>query len=226
MTAAMPDSDLAEYVRRSVARTRADRTARIMYRRTQDFGRVGAELAPEGGHARRWLGTVVGRVVKKVLSPMRELHAQGVIDFEPRRSELDFDGFRVFLDGDEGYIGMEREGWERARDADQFLALGGPLWLIDLLDDVVTAEVVDPNSGPVSPPSRPANSEHEAASLRNLIVSVRLKDEGASRLVLAITVDADGRIRRISHESELIGGTVRIDLCDYGQPRPLDSPVT
>jgi hypothetical protein len=152
-----------------------------------------------------------------------------VIDFDSKRSELDFDGLRVFLDGDAGYIGIGRDGWERAQDADQFLALGGPLWLIDLLDRVVTAEGIGADDGQhVTRPGLDRGLHGDTmASGRRFIATARQNDDDdePTSLALTITVDADGRIARVGHESEMVGGSVSIELYDYGRPQALDSPA-
>lgn len=215
-------AQVAEYLWHAVARTTDERSARVRYERRQEFaaaiesepqqrqrGLLGAAREAIRGRARRFAS---------VASSLTHLDGSGIVQFDSRRCWLEFNGLHIMLDGDKSFIGKPGH-WEEERHVGEFLAVGGPYWLLALLTRTVHAEALDP----------PAEDE-----LRGFLGRAT-SDERASRraggakertddIEFFAWTDRRDRICRVSHSSRLIEGSATLELHEFGVAPPANAP--
>lgn len=228
--------DPASRVRASVAKTRAERTARIRYMANFREGLPGltdalAKYHPGAANVVGAAGGLLRRVISAV--PTSTMTGpDGRTDFESERSVYSNGAFWKFYAPGREYIGEPGE-WEQPEELD-VLADDDPFWLLALLTATVEATargnekvlgtpcerygaVVDFSQVPTTE-GRPIVPPFHALDTPSRDEKLNL-----SRLPFDVWLDASGRIRRaVLHGGS--GSLTQIELSGFGEPDPITLP--
>lgn len=166
---------------------------------------------------------VVGCLANYASAPGRAI---GFLEFESRRSAIDYGAYAELVDGSNQWDG--RSGRALATLGSDPVQATGPLWLFDLLRGVADASHVGSDT------VRGRVCDHVRASVDVARVSAARPDptplppgttfEALEALPLEVWLDDEGLVRRIRFEYDLPTGARRtsLELFDFGTAASVD----
>ena len=194
-------------------------TARVHFERRQELRLPGRQkpsqsrLLSFSGPVRAGVARILRTAAEPVIANWSHLNGTGVIDFPRRRCLLRFPGPDIMLEQATGYIGEAGKWCEEDKQVAEFMSLGGPFWLVDVLRGIRSATALPWDC------ARPdlrrfevlADLAHASTALGAPVRSLRPEQR-----VLSLEVDIEKEwIVRIAHSSAVIAGASVIELSEF-----------